>query len=114
MTLHPCYVRHKPQRVRFQPQNIDIYEQMPDIEKIKINAKTAIAAVISSATAIFLAGGWYFGVRQMQSDINDMKQILTKMAEHDIKADHRILILQQRVDVIERFDGIKTPRGLKQ
>lgn len=114
MILHKCYVRYKPIRQRFQPNEIDITAKMPDIEKIKINAKTAIAAVISSATAIFLAGGWYFGVRQMQSDINDMKQILTKMAEHDIKADDRILILEQRVDVIERFDGIKTPRGLKQ
>lgn len=50
----------------------------------------------------------------MQSDIADMKQILIKMAEHDVKADDRILILEQRVDVIERWDGIKTPRGMKQ
>lgn len=112
MLLHKCYVRYKPHRVRYQHQDIDILQQMPDIEKIKINVITAVAAIMGIAGFLFVAGGWYFGTQQMQKDITDIKLLLIKMAEHDIKADDRILVLEQRVDVIERFDGIKTPRGL--
>ena len=86
---------------------------MPDIEKIKINLVTATTACFGIAGLIFLAGGWYFGVRQMQSDIADVKQILTKMAEHDKSSDDRILTLEHRVDNIENWDGIRTPRNLK-
>lgn len=109
MTLHPCYVRHKPQRMRFQPQNIDIYEQMPDIEKIKINAKTAVLAFVGTMASVFLAGGWFFGVRYMQTDISDMKQILIKMAEHDIGADNRILSLEKDVKMLQ--DNARAQRG---
>jgi len=87
---------------------------MPDIEKIKINLVTATAACFAVAGLIFVAGGWYFGTQQMQKDITDIKLLLIKMAEHDKASDDRILTLEQRVDVIERWDGIKTPRGMKQ
>ena len=114
MTLHPCYVRHKPQRVRFQPQNIDIYEQMPDIEKIKINLITATAACFAIAGLIFVAGGWYFGTQQMQRDITDIKQLLIQMSDHDKKSDDRILVLEQRLDNIENYDRVRIQRGIQQ
>jgi len=113
MILHKCYVRYKPIRQRFQPNEIDITAKMPDIEKIKINAKTAVAAVLGMAATVFLAGGWFFGIRQMKEDMGDMKQILIKMADHDIRSDERILTLEHRVDNIENWDGIRSPRGLK-
>lgn len=86
---------------------------MPDITKIKINIVTAVLAVMGIASTIFLAGGWFNDTRQMKSDIGEIKALLIKMAEHDIKSDDRILVLEREVEMIKRYDSIRSSRGLQ-
>lgn len=124
MVLHKCYLRLKPQRQRYQSQDIDIHAKMPDIEKIKINIGTAVTAIGSIVVAVFLAGGWFQGVKNIEKrlDMYDasrrdeamaLRAILDKLVDHDARSDERIYKLERRVDVIENIDGIRASRGIK-
>lgn len=86
---------------------------MPDITKIKINIVTAVLAVMGIASTIFLAGGWFNDTRQMKSDISEIKALLIKMAEHDIKSDDRILVLERDLQMIKDYNSIRSSRGLQ-
>ena len=84
---------------------------MPDIEKIKINAKTAVLAMVGMAASIFLAGGWFFGIRQMQTDVVDMKALLIKFNEHLVETDKRVFLLEKDVEMIKNYNSIRSSRG---